>query len=234
PDTFAADDYDTDPSPDLQELDLSNHPSYQDRNGANNRRRRRRVGKEPFGRGLPRPDETEEAESAVDEPIRTEPIPAPTIAPARENRHDRNERVDRGERPDRQRANNRRERPPAEPPQVIAIEMTPEEQDVYAMMGVSPLVLSAETVKDPKSAVITVTLPGESGAIRNGAVGSPPAVVPEVAEAESQPEPSEAIAQPLQAQEPEPEVQEESAVTRRRRRRRSSAEIENGAEMGEG
>ncbi|MBD2092777.1 Rne/Rng family ribonuclease [Microcoleus sp. FACHB-1515] len=228
PDTFTADEYDHDPSPDLQELDLTNHPSYQDRNGANNRRRRRRVGKEPFGRS-PRPDETEDTTAiAIEEPIRVEPIPTPTITPVRENRSDRS---DRGERPDRQRTSNRRERPPAEPPQVIAIEMTPEEQDVYAVMGVSPLVLSTETVKDPKSTVITVTLPGESGAVRNGSVAASPAPAEieqpiETVEAESAP-PREAIETQPEAQASESEPEEESTLThRRRRRRRSSADLD--------
>ncbi|HEY9805004.1 MAG TPA: hypothetical protein V6D04_00430, partial [Candidatus Obscuribacterales bacterium] len=42
------------------------------------------------------------------------------------------------------------------------VEMTPEEQDVFALMGISPLVLSSREVKDPKSAIIQVTLPGQA------------------------------------------------------------------------
>ena len=37
--------------------------------------------------------------------------------------------------------------------------MTPEEQDVYALMGVSPLVLTDRSVKNPKNAIVSVTLP---------------------------------------------------------------------------
>ncbi len=36
---------------------------------------------------------------------------------------------------------------PTEPPETIAVEMTPDEQDVYAWMGISPLVLSNREVK---------------------------------------------------------------------------------------
>jgi ribonuclease E len=44
---------------------------------------------------------------------------------------------------------------------VITVEMTPEEQEIYALMGVSPLVLAPEPVKDPKTTVVMVALPGQ-------------------------------------------------------------------------
>jgi ribonuclease E len=49
-----------------------------------------------------------------------------------------------------------------EPPEVITVEMTPEEQDVYALMGISPLVRLEREVKNPKSVILSVVLPGES------------------------------------------------------------------------
>jgi ribonuclease E len=49
-----------------------------------------------------------------------------------------------------------------EPPEVVSIEMTPEEQDVYALMGISPLVRLNREVKNPKSVILSVVLPGES------------------------------------------------------------------------
>jgi ribonuclease E len=49
-----------------------------------------------------------------------------------------------------------------EPPEVISIEMTPEEQDVYALMGISPLVRLNREIKNPKSVILSVVLPGES------------------------------------------------------------------------
>jgi ribonuclease E len=48
-----------------------------------------------------------------------------------------------------------------EPPEVIAIEMSPEEQDVYALMGISPLVRLNRQIKNPKSVILSVVLPGE-------------------------------------------------------------------------
>jgi ribonuclease E len=40
--------------------------------------------------------------------------------------------------------------------------MTPEEQDVYAFMGISPLVRLNREIKNPKSVILSVVLPGES------------------------------------------------------------------------
>lgn len=144
------DDFDADPSQDLQELDLTNHPSYQERGGANNRRRRRsriRVG-EPVAR--------------VGSPVRTEPVAEPELPTVEEAvLPTLVPKENRGDKPDRSRSSNRRDKPVAEPPQVVQVEMTLEEQDVYALMGVSPLVLATEEVKDPKSTVVAVTLPGE-------------------------------------------------------------------------
>ena len=46
-------------------------------------------------------------------------------------------------------------------PEVITVEMTPEEQEVYALMGISPLVRLNRQVKNPKSAIVNVKLPGQ-------------------------------------------------------------------------
>jgi ribonuclease E len=153
------DDYD-DPASDLQELDLSNHPSYQERGGANNRRRRRRIGREPVARNGNVRSEPEAEEAITPTIMAEEPVLltlTPHIVTPKENRPEKTER----------RTSNRRERPVAEAPQVISVEMTQEEQEVYAFMGVSPLVLTSEAIKDPKSTVIAVTLPGQSH-ISNG------------------------------------------------------------------
>lgn len=53
-------------------------------------------------------------------------------------------------------------KPVVEPPEIVSVEMTPSEQDVYALMGVSPLVKLNREVKNPKSVIINVTLPGQS------------------------------------------------------------------------
>ncbi len=45
--------------------------------------------------------------------------------------------------------------------EVVSVVMTPEEQEVYAWMGLSPLVLSDRPVEHPESATIAIRLPGE-------------------------------------------------------------------------
>ncbi|XHX77608.1 MAG: Rne/Rng family ribonuclease [Stenomitos frigidus ULC029] len=53
-------------------------------------------------------------------------------------------------------------RAPQEPPEVVIVEMTPAEQDIYAWMGISPLILSGQEVKNPKAAIVSVVLPGQA------------------------------------------------------------------------
>lgn len=247
-----SDDLSLDAGGDSQELDLLNHPSYQDRNAASRRRRRRRV-VEPAPRTGPGPKlpdlaDADEADEPIAPPTLT-PTPAPVTTPtpvpvAKESRP---------EKPDRR--SSRREKTPPQPPQVIWVEMTQDEQEMYALMGVSPLVLSTETVKDPRSTVIQVVLPGEAKSAP--AVPTPVPVLealeeparspkqvtvepdeasPELPirrkeESVSPPVPVKSIAppepaelEPVAEEDPEPtETKGSSASVRRRRRRRSSA-----------
>jgi ribonuclease E len=149
-----SEEFDTDASSDLQELDLTNHPNYQER-GRGDRRRRRstrmKVNEQPALRGS-----SPKLDPELEETITGEE-PAFSITPIRVPKEARSEKPDR----DRGR-NSRREKASSEPPQVISVEMTPEEQDVYALMGISPLVLSSEAVRDPKSTIISVVGPGQS------------------------------------------------------------------------
>ena len=54
-----------------------------------------------------------------------------------------------------------------EPPEVIVVEMTEEEQDVYSLIGISPLVLVDREIKDPRNVIVTVALPGQAPKIAN-------------------------------------------------------------------
>lgn len=148
------DEFDADASADLQELDLTNHPNYQERSRGDNRRRRRGRLKvnEPLPKtGLPKVELDLDEESSV--PEEAGYGTSPVIRVSKE--------AVRSEKPERGRSA-RREKQPLEPPQVISVEMTPEEQDIYALMGISPLVLSNEAVKDPRSTIIAITAPGET------------------------------------------------------------------------
>ncbi|HEY9665737.1 MAG TPA: Rne/Rng family ribonuclease [Coleofasciculaceae cyanobacterium] len=160
------------PGDDTDDLDFLHHPSYQERGGVNNnnRRRRRRRLDEPVAReevlskGNSRPtpllqlkadveaDSAREAFPSVTPSLRdsdsgvSAPAGRPPILEARE--------VSKAPliKPSKE----------IEPPEVIAVEMTPEEQDVYALMGISPLVRLDREVKNPKSVILSVVLPGEA------------------------------------------------------------------------
>lgn len=134
------------------DFDLSYHPNYQEQGAkGSNRRRRRRPGpetnskEETVTKGLPNLNKPVEVEELVEE--RPENLP--------EERPERRERIIR------------REDIPVER---VSVEMTPLEQDVYALMGVSPLVRLDREFKDPKSVIVTVRSPGE------------PDVIPEIPE----------------------------------------------------
>ncbi|WP_017718065.1 Rne/Rng family ribonuclease [Kamptonema formosum] len=161
-----SDGLDMDESSPLTQLDLLNHPSYQERGGADSRRRRRR-----------RIDLTETPAAAEEEGAGVSPLPAARITPAAPVKTPKPEAIPetepavpdampaplRAERVERTRAFTRETALAApEPPEVVTVEMTPEEQEVYALMGISPLVLVNREVKNPKSAVISVVTPGQS------------------------------------------------------------------------
>ena len=182
-----------DPQSELQELDLMNHPNYQDKNGRGGSRRRRRRG-------------SESSSSSTRSASRSTPAsPIPVIKESsderssspRRSRADRNDRGDRAEAAENRRiesrANERSDssaddradaqpekgasnvepstkgkrsrngrRKSEEPPEIIAVEMPLEEQRIYAIMGISPIAYSGQTVENPQNTVISVVLPGEA------------------------------------------------------------------------
>jgi ribonuclease E len=69
-------------------------------------------------------------------------IPSPEVLPERPNKREIRTKV-------------------VEPPELIVVEMTEEEQDVYSLIGVSPLVLVEREIKDPRNVIVTVALPGQ-------------------------------------------------------------------------
>lgn len=62
---------------------------------------------------------------------------------------------------------NRPIKPEIERPEVISVEMTPEEQEMYALMGISPLVRLERDVTNPKSVIVSVNSPGDRLEINN-------------------------------------------------------------------
>jgi ribonuclease E len=145
---------DLDPSEDLQELDLTNHPSYQDRGNTRRKRRPARAEAPPTKVTIPR------AAIAVSPPPAETQEP-PQFLEGNGNSTGRFERPEPGERiakPSRQLTTKFK---PQEPPEIVSVVMTSEEQDVFALMGLSPLILYNGEVKNPRSAIVSVALPGE-------------------------------------------------------------------------
>ncbi|NEQ41051.1 MAG: Rne/Rng family ribonuclease [Okeania sp. SIO3I5] len=119
------------------DLELLNHPSYQE----TRRRRRRRVGVDETMQDEALELQERELASGMEYPILSEGYSLATS-----NRRPGREII----------------RPVTEPPEIVAVEMTSDEQDVYALMGISPLTLLEEgAVKNPKSAIISIKEPGE-------------------------------------------------------------------------
>ena len=146
---------DLEPHSDLQELDLLNHPNYQESKGGRGNRRRRRRDAPPLSRSNGRNGDSSRNASPssptpapVPDPVSTPETPAASMPAATNNRSGRGR-------------NARNERKAPAPPEKVTVEMTPEEQSVFAVMGISPLILSPQEVKDAKNTIVQVVLPGE-------------------------------------------------------------------------
>lgn len=129
-------DLDTNPEPPEESVELINHPDYSELNTGNNqirRRRRRRVGEEELN---PNGNNTPvpEKESEYNNVKREKERTISLRSPRRDET-----KIEK-----------------------ISVEMTPLEQEVYALMGVSPLVRVDKEVENPQSVVISVITPGES------------------------------------------------------------------------
>ncbi len=156
-DSFSNESYEAEPE--FAPLNLINHPSYSEITGADDKRRVRRRqrigsinapnGKEIIGKSYSDADIDIEPDG---EPME---LPTPSINKIAWGDRDRSERVERAK---------LKTEPikAAEPPEIVSVEMSSEEQDVYALMGVSPLVRLNREVKNPKAVIINVTSPGQT------------------------------------------------------------------------
>lgn len=176
------------PQSEFQELELLNHPSYNDKNGRNGRRRRRgraegassarlsrsgsplpvtvdksadRNGNERRRRrGNSRGSERAEYEQAD----REVQLDGPQEVQQGDQREDQNEKSASAETGGRNKRVRNDRRKLEELPEIVAVEMPLEEQKVYAAMGVSPLVFSEQTIENQHNLVVSVVLPGEGEA----------------------------------------------------------------------
>lgn len=152
-----------------------------------------------------------------------------TPTPTRNNNYDRYNRSPRRE---------------SAEPEKISVEMTPLEQNIYALMGISPLIRVEREVKNPKAAIVEIqdssestTADLETDSEASESSPEPEAALPEteleVTEteevAESATEVAESSAEVAESASDSEEEEKESdsrPTVRRRRRRRSSAQSE--------
>ena len=133
-------------------FDLLYHPNYQEQGGNQaNRRRRRR----------PRPDGKEESSGKV-LPNLIPKIVDLDIEPEIEGRKERREIAGTTRELGGVGSSNRISRREEIPTETVSVELTPLEQDVYALMGVSPLIRLDQEFKDPKAVIVAVKTKGDS------------------------------------------------------------------------
>ncbi|MDJ0716158.1 MAG: Rne/Rng family ribonuclease [Prochloraceae cyanobacterium] len=128
---------------DASPVELLNHPSYQEQGAiANNNRRRRR-----------RQQGTKEEPLVIDSsrPIVAEPEKETETVPVEEKKQ--------------KTPSNRISRRDEENVERVSVEMSPLKQEIYALMGVSPLIDLDGEFKDPKSVIISIKNPGETDSI---------------------------------------------------------------------
>jgi ribonuclease E len=140
---------------DFTNLNLINHPSYQELGDPNKRRRRRRIN---TGNG--------KDESRINSPLTlvNDDLEIDSEAEPELRRSETPSVLNKGwsERPERTgRTRVESVKGVLEPPEIVSVEMTPEEQDVYALMGVTPLKKLEKDFKNEKSVIINVVPPGE-------------------------------------------------------------------------
>ncbi|QEQ02200.1 Rne/Rng family ribonuclease [Thermosynechococcus sp. CL-1] len=120
------------------ETQLINHPDYQAVGGI--RPRASRSSHPPAPRSPRRASENGNGRKVITMPTETAPPPVVKVE----------SRPPRPARPSR-----------SEPAEVITVTMTDQEQAVYAEMGISPLVLHSEEVKNPRGTIVMVARPGQ-------------------------------------------------------------------------
>lgn len=216
---------------DLGSLNLMNHPSYQELNDHNKRRTRTRRSRIGIN-GANGKDENRithnplgyinESDLDLDNDVEigtTPELPSPNLG--------KSGWVERAERTKVSKAEPIK--PVVEPPEIRTVEMTQPEQDIFALMGVSPLIKLEQEVKNPKSVIINIVQPGQVAT-------SPPeeisrATVSETTTTEFTPPKLKLEPKSSPITTPEPPVTEISSedseatanTPNRRRRRRSSA-----------
>ncbi|GAB1538592.1 Rne/Rng family ribonuclease [Scytonema sp. NUACC21] len=227
------------PERDLVSLNLDNHPSYREINDDSRKRRIRRSRQQGLnggnnGKEEPRVISNSSMPFEQDFDIDDEPelgtvteLPAPVS------------KVTWGERPERTKiAKIEPVKPVVEPPEIVTVEMSSPEQEVFAYTGASPLLKLNREVRNPKAVIINVTLPGQNSTTPTPTTSTSESTSSSLNEPVSRQtivEPVSPVSQVSQS-EPEPATEEpaftvvvdetevaSSTGDKRRRRRRSSS-----------
>jgi ribonuclease E len=227
-------------------LNLMNHPSYQEL-GDNKRRtrtRRSRIGiNGANGKEEPRVIANPLAfanEQDLDLDREPELVATPEIPPPNLGKPSWTERAERTKVTKAEPV-----KPVVEPPEIRTVEMSLEEQDVFALMGISPLVKLEQETKNPKSVIINIVQPGQVPTKPTESISESPVVDKASSEVSAIkiPKPQEELVEksfPQPVIEPsdlvifadESEANSASTANRRRRRRSSAldADTANGEE----
>ena len=112
-----------------------------------------------------------------------------------------------------------------EPPEIVSVEMTDEEQDVYALMGVTPLKKLEKDFKNEKSVIINVVPPGQGGASVEESYSLTPTPY-KVNIAEEETVPMDEAAEQVESNQTIDENETLARTADRRRRRRRSSVME--------
>ncbi len=138
-------------------LDLLSHPSYQQQSDRDNSRRRRRRGVSPL------PEKENVKSTSVSRTKTSSPPP-------------QKEKVTEIPSPRRERPSRRVEKPLVP----VSVPMSPLEQDLYARMGISPLMKTEYADQDPRSFTVSVVIPGESSQETDNGNGEKSGAMPDL------------------------------------------------------
>jgi ribonuclease E len=142
---------------DFTNLNLINHPSYQELGDPNKRRRRRRIN---TGNGKDEPRINGSPLTLVNDDLDADADAEPELRRSETPLGLNKSWNERPERTSRTRVES--VKGVLEPPEIVSVEMTAEEQDVYALMGVTPLKKLNKDFKNEKSVIINIVPPGEN------------------------------------------------------------------------
>ncbi|WP_066377892.1 MULTISPECIES: Rne/Rng family ribonuclease [unclassified Anabaena] len=231
---------------DLGALNLVNHPSYQELNEQNKRRTRTRRSRIGIN-GTNGKDETRIINSPLgfmndsdldldgDVELGTTPeLPTPNLSKSSWTERAERTKVIKTE----------PIKPVVEPPEIKTVEMSQPEQDIFALMGVSPLIKLDQEVKNPKSVIINVVQPGQKSTESSEVTPTPTPVLRESTEVSTpevklvrktlptpKAEPKTVVADTAErfTNTEDTEANTGTTINRRRRRRSSALESDNGS-----